>query len=69
VIRYLTSAVKDVLEEQGSDTKAAQQRAQEIFCFIVGVGLQAKLENNPERLKGVRPGIFRLLGVEQPVHT
>jgi TetR/AcrR family transcriptional repressor of nem operon len=69
VIRYLTSAVKDALEEQGLDTKAAQQRAQEIFCFIVGVGLQAKLENNPERLKGVRSGIFRLLGVEQPVHT
>lgn len=69
VVRYLTSAVKDVLEEQGLDTKAAQQRAQEIFCFIVGVGLQAKLENSPERLKGVRSGIFRLLGVAEPVHS
>jgi TetR/AcrR family transcriptional regulator, transcriptional repressor for nem operon len=69
VIRYLTSAVKDVFEEQGLDTKAAQQRAQEIFCFIVGVGLQAKVENSPERLKGVRSGIFRLLGVAEPVHS
>lgn len=69
VIRYLTSAVKDVFEEQGMDPKEAQQRAQEIFCFIVGVGLQAKVENNPDRLKGIRTGIFRLLGITEPAHA
>ena len=64
MIRYLVATLRDAVA-QGvlpPDTQA-DQLGRELFCYRTGVLVQAKIENNPEALNDLKPGLFRHLGV------
>ena len=69
VIRYLTGAIRDAVEEGSIRTEDPAQLAKEAYYFVVGVLTQAKIQNNPETLKRLKPGVARILGtrLEEPV--
>ncbi len=63
-IRYLTGGVI-ALQAEGlipqEDPKAV---ARQIYDFVIGLLLQAKVENAPAALERLRPGVFRILGLK-----
>jgi TetR/AcrR family transcriptional repressor of nem operon len=62
VVRYLTGAIRDAAEEGSIKTDDPAQLAKEAYCFVVGVLMQAKNQNNPEMLQRLKPGLARILG-------
>ncbi|MBV9492308.1 MAG: TetR/AcrR family transcriptional regulator [Verrucomicrobia bacterium] len=67
VIRYLAGAVRDAAAQRILPAETdSDQLARQLFYLVTGVLMLAKIENNPETLKGLKPGMFRLLGLEQP---
>jgi TetR/AcrR family transcriptional regulator, transcriptional repressor for nem operon len=71
IVRYLTGAIRDGIEEGSIKAQDPAQIAKETYCFVVGVLMQAKIQNQPELLKSLKPGVARILGtaleVAQPV--
>jgi TetR/AcrR family transcriptional repressor of nem operon len=69
MIRYLTGAIRDAVEEGSIRTEDPAQLAKEAYYFVVGVLIQAKIQNSPETLKRLKPGVARILGtrLEEPV--
>jgi TetR/AcrR family transcriptional regulator, transcriptional repressor for nem operon len=63
VIRYLTGAIRDAVAEGSIRTEDPTQLAKEAYYFVVGVLTQAKIRNDPETLKGLKPGVARVLGI------
>ena len=63
VIRYLTGAIRDAVAEGLIRTNDPAQLAREAYYFVVGVLTQAKIQNNPETLKRLKPGVARILGI------
>jgi len=63
VTRYLTGAIRDAAEEGSIRTDDPAQLAKEAYCFVVGLLMQAKIQNNPELLKRLKPGFARILGM------
>ena len=62
VVRYLTGAIRDAVEEGSIRTEDPAQLAKEAYCFITGVLTQAKIQNSPEPLKRLKSGVGRVLG-------
>jgi TetR/AcrR family transcriptional repressor of nem operon len=67
-MKYLASALRDAGAEGVLDAKDPVELARQVFCYAGGLVMQAKIENNPEVLKCLKKGIFRLLGVN-PVES
>ncbi|MGA7126658.1 MAG: TetR/AcrR family transcriptional regulator [Chthoniobacterales bacterium] len=63
VIRYLTGAIRDAVAEGSIRAEDPAQLAKEAYCFVVGVLTQAKIRNDPETLKRLKPGVARVLGI------
>ena len=65
VIRYFAASVRDAVA-QGllPATTVAEDLARQLYYFVTGILTLSKIENNPETLKGLKPGIFRLLGCQ-----
>jgi TetR/AcrR family transcriptional regulator, transcriptional repressor for nem operon len=61
-MKYLASALRDAAAEGVLDAKDPVELARQVFCYAGGLIMQAKIENNPEVLKCLKKGIFRLLG-------
>jgi TetR/AcrR family transcriptional repressor of nem operon len=66
-MRYLASALRD-LAAQGNLPLGASpdDLARAIFCYITGVLMQARIENSPTTVKGLKSGVFQLLGLRAP---
>jgi TetR/AcrR family transcriptional repressor of nem operon len=62
VVRYLAGAIRDAAQEGSIKTDDPTQLAKEAYCFVVGLLMQAKIQNNPEMLKRLNPGLARILG-------
>ena len=62
-MKYLASALRDAAAEGALDAQDPVELARQVFCYAGGLIMQAKIENNPEVLKCLKKGIFRLLGV------
>jgi TetR/AcrR family transcriptional regulator, transcriptional repressor for nem operon len=61
-IKYIACALRDA-EAEGTLRVADPNRlAREVLCYAHGVMTQAKIENNPELLKSLKDGVFRLVG-------
>ena len=61
---YFESALRDAEREgvwQGQDITG---KAQELYSLVTGTLLQARINNDLEMIKGVRPAMMRLLGLE-----
>ena len=64
IIRYLAAAVRDAIAQGTLPANArAGELSRELFCYRTGVLVQAKIENNPEALNDLKPGMFRHLGL------
>jgi TetR/AcrR family transcriptional regulator, transcriptional repressor for nem operon len=63
-MKYLACTLRDAAAEGLLDAKDPVELARQIFCFASGLIMQAKIENNPEVLKCLKSGIFRLVGAE-----
>ncbi|MGA2052380.1 MAG: TetR/AcrR family transcriptional regulator [Opitutales bacterium] len=64
--KYITGAVRAAINEGLIEEKDPATLAKQIYDFSIGVILQAKIDNEPQVLQRLRPGIFRLLGVKLP---
>jgi TetR/AcrR family transcriptional repressor of nem operon len=63
-VRYFVGAVRDAVA-QGvlpADTDA-DELGRGLFCYLTGVLVQAKIENNPAALNRLKAGVFRFLGL------
>jgi TetR/AcrR family transcriptional regulator, transcriptional repressor for nem operon len=67
-MKYLASALRDAAAEGVLDAEDPVELARQVFCYAGGLIMQAKIENNPDVLKCLKKGIFRLLGVN-PVES
>jgi len=67
-MKYLACTLRDAAAEGVLEAKDPIELAREIFCYSSGLIMQSKIENNPEPLKSLKKGVFRLLGVN-PVES
>jgi TetR/AcrR family transcriptional regulator, transcriptional repressor for nem operon len=67
-MKYLACTLRDAAAEGLLDAKDPVELARQIFCFASGLITQAKIENNPDVLKCLKNGIFRLVGAH-PTHS
>jgi len=65
-IKYLAGAVRTAVDEGLIKEKDPTMLARQIYDFTIGLLLQAKIDNDPDVLKRLKPGIFRLLGIKLP---
>jgi len=63
-IKYLSATLRDALAEGAVDTKDPVELAREVFCYVKGVVMQAKIENNPDLLRCLNKGVFRLVNAK-----
>ena len=61
-MKYISGALRDAIAEGAVDVKDPVELAREVFCYIKGLMMQAKIENNPDLLKCLKKGVFRLVG-------
>jgi TetR/AcrR family transcriptional repressor of nem operon len=66
IIRYQVAAVSALQAEGLIPQEDPQPIARQIYDFVTGLLTQAKIENDPEALKRLRPGLFRILGLKMP---
>ncbi len=67
-MKYLACTLRDAAAEGLLEAKDPVELARQVFCYATGLIMQAKIENNPEPLKSLKKGVFRLLGVN-PVES
>jgi TetR/AcrR family transcriptional regulator, transcriptional repressor for nem operon len=65
-MKYLASTLREAIAEGVVEAKDAVELAREVFCYISGLLMQAKIENNPEILKCLKKGVFRILSGKPP---
>jgi TetR/AcrR family transcriptional regulator, transcriptional repressor for nem operon len=61
-MKYLASALRDAAAEGVLEAEDPVDLARQVFCYAGGLIMQAKIENNPDVLKCLKKGVFRLLG-------
>jgi len=66
VCAYVETAVRDAQHEGLIPKGNAAEKSRELYSFVTGVILQAKIDNDLRSLEGLKPGVFRLLGVREP---
>jgi TetR/AcrR family transcriptional regulator, transcriptional repressor for nem operon len=67
-MKYLACTLRDAAAEGFLEAKDPVELARQVYCYATGLIMQAKIENNPEPLKSLKKGVFRLLGVN-PVES
>ena len=68
-IKYLSATLRDAIVEGSIDAKDPVELAREVFCYAKGLIMQAKIENNPDILKCLKDGVFRLVAAKSPALT
>jgi TetR/AcrR family transcriptional repressor of nem operon len=63
-MKYLESLVRDLAAADLVEVKDAAELAQEIYSYITGVLMQAKIENNVKHVERLQHGVMRLLGIK-----
>jgi TetR/AcrR family transcriptional regulator, transcriptional repressor for nem operon len=61
-MKYLFSALRDASVDGSLVVEDPTEAARQIFCYANGLIAQAKIENDPNVLKCLKDGVFRLLG-------
>lgn len=64
--RYLESALRDAEREGLLPSNCPKEKARELYAYVTGVLLQAKIQNDLGLLERLRPGFHRLLGLNNP---
>jgi TetR/AcrR family transcriptional repressor of nem operon len=63
-MKYLESLVRDLAAEGLIECKNPKEVAREFYSYVIGVMMQAKIENDPTIFEQIHPGALRLLGVK-----
>jgi TetR/AcrR family transcriptional regulator, transcriptional repressor for nem operon len=66
-MKYLSATLRDAIAEGSIDSKDPVELAREVFCYVKGLIMQAKIENNPDVLKCLKKGVFRLVAPREEV--
>jgi TetR/AcrR family transcriptional repressor of nem operon len=66
ICAYVEIAVRGVQREGLIPKGNAAEKARELYSFVTGVVLQAKIDNDLRALDRLKPGLLRLLGVREP---
>jgi TetR/AcrR family transcriptional repressor of nem operon len=62
MIRYIVGFVRAAQAEGRIAKEDPSLLAQQVNDFVAGLLIRAKIENNPEALERLKPGVLRLLG-------
>ena|SRR5579862_6763831 len=63
--KYISAAIRDAIREGLIPEQNADAKARDIYGCVMGVLLQAKIENNLAIIRHLRPTIFRLIGASE----
>jgi TetR/AcrR family transcriptional repressor of nem operon len=63
--KYLESAVRDLAADGAIESEDHTELAQEIYSYLAGAMMQAKIENSPKHVERIKHGVMRLLNVKQ----
>ena len=61
-MKYLNCSFRDAAADGALDVGDPAELARQVFCYVSGLIMQAKIENNPDVLKCLKKGVFRLVG-------
>ena len=61
--QYLEAALRDAAQAGLIDRRDFKVMARELYRCIIGVLVEAKIENNLEVIRQLKPSIWRLIGV------
>jgi hypothetical protein len=64
--KYFEPTVRDLMVSGVIDESDPQEVVQEIFSYMVGVLIQAKIENNPKLVENLKRGFLHLLNIRKP---
>ena len=65
--KYLAAAIRDAVREGLVPEQDCDATARDLYVSVLGVLLQAKIENNLAIIRHLKPTIFRLIGVPEKV--
>lgn len=65
MMKYYESLVRDLAAEGLIESKDPKGQASELYFYVIGVLMQAKIENDLKSLDRLQCGAFRLLNVKQ----
>jgi len=63
--KYLAAAIRDAVREGLVPEQDCDAKARDLYGSVLGVLLQAKIENNLAIIRHLKPTIFRLIGVPE----
>ena len=63
--KYLAAAIRDAVHEGLVPEQDCDAKARDLYSCVIGVLLQAKIENNLEIIRHLKPTIFRLIGMPE----
>jgi len=63
--KYLESTVRDLKAEGLIEANDPTELAQELSSYLVGVLMQAKIENSPQHVERLKHGVMRLLNIKK----
>jgi TetR/AcrR family transcriptional regulator, transcriptional repressor for nem operon len=63
-MKYLACTLRDAIAEGAVEPRDPMELAREVSCYVSGLLMQAKIENNPDALKCLKKGVFRILGTK-----
>jgi TetR/AcrR family transcriptional repressor of nem operon len=64
ICRYLEAALRDAERDGLLKARDLPALAREFYAFVTGVLLQARIRNDLELVKTIKPGMLRMLGLE-----
>ena len=68
-MKYLESLVRDLANEGLVECKDPKEMAHELYSYVIGVIMQAKIENDLKSLERLEEGTKRLLGIRLAAAT
>ena len=66
-IDYLESAIADAKREGSLSVENPNAAAQQVYSFVIGTLLQARIQNDVEVLHNLEPTVMAIIGVKTPV--
>lgn len=63
--KYLAAALRDAIREEVIPDQDCEAKARDLYGCVMGALLQAKIENNLDIIRHLKPTIFRLIGADE----
>ena len=63
-MKYFETTLRDLAAQGLIEAADAHELSKELYFYVTGVLIQAKIENNPRIVEHLRRGVMRLLGVK-----